>query len=257
MKNYTGGGDKVKEYLVDAIVLKSVRAREADRVVTLYTRQHGKKRAVAHGAEKPASRKRGAVQPFSCSRIMLRRGRDLDTVSQGEGLEIFPDLRQSLEGLATASYLAELVDAFTPDEDPNPAVFDLLLETFRLLGGRDHSTAARAFEIKLISLLGYRPGVESCVLCGSPGGEKVYFLPEQGGMICSGCRPGAGMALEISRGTLENLKVLLRWETSRLHQIRIDPSSERELKMIIGRFIEYHLEKKVKSARFIDLLEGR
>ncbi len=248
----------MKEYLVDAIVLKSVRAREADRVVTLYTRQMGKKRAVAHGAEKPASRKRGAVQPFSYSRLLLRRGRDLDTVSQGEGIEIFPGLRQSLEGLATASYLAELVDSFTPDEDPNQAIFDLLLDTFRILGDGDQSNAAWAFELKLVSLLGYRPGMEACVLCGSPvEGDRVRFLPEQGGILCSGCLPGAGRVLEITRGTLESLKALARWETRRVHRIKIDPSSGREIKKIIRRFTEYHLEKAVKSGRFIDLVNGR
>ncbi|MCL6571296.1 MAG: DNA repair protein RecO [Bacillus sp. (in: Bacteria)] len=248
----------MKEYLVDAIVLKSVRAREADRIITLYTRQSGKKKVIAYGAEKPASRKRGAVQPFSCSRLLLRRGRDLDTVVQGEILEYFTGLRQSLKGLAAANYLAELVDAFTPDEDPNPAIFDLLLETFRVMESGDRATAAWAFQIKLVSLLGYRPGLDACVICESPvPGKKICFLPEQGGIVCSGCRPEAGQGLEISRGTLESIKTLMRWDTRRLHQIKIDPSSGREIKKAIGHFIEYHLEKEIKSGRFMDLVDHR
>ncbi len=204
--------------------------------------------------EKPASRKRGAVQPFSCSRLLLRRGRDLDTVCQGEGLEIFPGLRQSLEGLATANYLAELVDAFTPDEDPNPAIFDLLLETYRLLGGGDDSTPAWSFEIKLVSLAGYRPGLDHCVICGSPvEGSRVFFMPDQGGVVCAGCR--AGGALEISRGALESLKALMRWETSRVRQIRVDPSSGSEIKKLMREYIEYQLEKGIKSSKFIDLVD--
>lgn len=245
----------MKEYLVDAIVLKSVKSREADRVITLYTRQAGKKRVVAHGVEKPASRKRGAVQPFGYSRLLLRRGRDLDTVSQGEGLEIFPALRQSLEGLAGASYLAELVDSFTPDEDPNPRVFDLLLETLGIMGGKYDFVAVRAFEVKLVSLLGYRPGLEACVLCGSPpDGEKACFVPHQGGIVCAKCRAGPGGGLEIRRGTLENLKALLRWETGRVYQIRLDAAASREIKEMMRRFIEYHLEKGIKSRKFEDLI---
>lgn len=248
----------MKEYLVDAIILKSVRAREADRVITLYTRQLGKKRAMAHGAEKPASRKRGVVQPFSCSRLLLRRGRDLDAVCQGEGLEIFPNLRQSLEGLAMANYLAELVDAFTPDEDPNPAIFDLLLETYRLLGGRDDSTPARAFEIKLVSLAGYRPELEHCVICGYPAeGGRVCIVPEHGGIVCAGCRPEAGGAPEISRGALESLKALMRWDTPRVRQIKVDPSPGSEIKKLMRHYIEYHLEKGIKSSKFIDLMDRR
>lgn len=246
----------MKEYLVDAIILKSIRAREADRVLTLYTRQEGKKRVIAHGVEKPTSRKRGAVQPFACSRLMLRRGRDLDSVSQGEGLEIFPKLRQSLEGLARASYLAELVDAFSMDGDPNPLVFDLLRNTFRVLG-RDHDfVALRAFEIKLLTLLGYRPGLENCVSCGASSEKGViYFSVEQGGIICEQCRPAISGAVQISRGALANLKALMHWEMARLYQLRINTAAGKEMKSIVGRFIEYHLERRLKSARFEELLD--
>lgn len=247
----------MKEYMVDAVVLKSVRSREADRLITIYTRQAGKKRVMAHGAEKPASRKRGSVQPFTCSRLLLRRGKDLDSVSQGEGIEVFPALRQSLEGLAGASYLAELVDAFTPDEDPNPRVYELLLDTFRLLGGKFDFVAVRAFEIKLVSLLGYRPGLDACVICGSPAaGERVYFLPDQGGIVCVQCRSGSDRVLEIARGSLENLKTLLRWETARVHQIKIDTASGSEIKNLMRCFIECHLEKGIKSRKFEDLVNG-
>ncbi|MFZ5633573.1 MAG: DNA repair protein RecO [Bacillota bacterium] len=247
----------MKEYLVDAIILKSIKAGEADRVLTLYTRQVGKKRVIAHGVEKPTSRKRGAVQPFGYSRLLLRRGRDLDSVSQGEGIEIFPGLRQSLEGLARASYLAELVDAFTLDGDPNPQIFELLRDTFMLLGGRCDFVAARAFEIKLVSLLGYRPGLEACVLCGVPAGrERVYFGAGQGGIVCGRCRSGSGGTVEISRGALENLKALMRWETGRIHQLRITPAAGKEIKNVMRRFIEYHLEKTVKSLKFEELLDG-
>ncbi|MCL5057752.1 MAG: DNA repair protein RecO [Actinobacteria bacterium] len=245
----------MKDYLVDAVVLKSARTREADRVLTLYTRQVGKIRAMAHGVEKPASRKRGAVQPFSYSRLLLRRGREIDSVSQGEGVEIFPALRQNLDGLARASYIAEMVDAFTVDEDPNTGVFELLLATFDILGrGSDH-IAARAFDIKLMSLVGYRPGLECCVMCGSAGGERLWFVPGQGGIVCAECGPGPGGGLEISRGSLETLKALLRWDIGRIYQIRPDPRTGREIAGVMKRFVEYQLEKSIKSARFVELLE--
>ena len=242
------------EYMVDAFILKSVKAMEADRVITLYTRQMGKIRVMAHGAEKPTSRKRGAVQPFSFSRLLLRKGKDLDSVSQGEGVELFPALRQSLDGLAMASYLVELVDALTPDEDPNPDVFKLLLDTFRILGLGYDSVVMRSFEIKIISLLGYRPCLDSCVVCGSTELERVYFVPAQGGIVCAGCRSVLGQAVEISRGSLENLKTLMRWDTGRTHQLKITPLAGKEMKNVMRKFIEYHLERGMKSLKFEDLL---
>ncbi|MHB8158206.1 MAG: DNA repair protein RecO, partial [Desulfocucumaceae bacterium] len=239
----------MKDYLVDAIILKSIKAREADRVLTLFTRQLGKIRVMAHGVEKPASRKRGAVQPFSYSRLLLRRGRDIDSVSQGEGIEIFPALRQSLDGIARASYMAELADMFTPEEDPHPDVFELLLDTFSMLGHNCDQGAVRAFEIKLVSCLGYRPNLDNCVLCGLPvPGERVCFAPGQGGIVCEGCSPGVSNGLLVSRGSLETLKALLRWETGRIGQIRINPGAGGEIKSIMSKFIEYHIEKGIRSA---------
>jgi DNA repair protein RecO (recombination protein O) len=245
----------MKDYLVDAVILKSDRTREADRVITLYTRQVGKIRAMAHGVEKPTSRKRGAVQPFSHSKLLLRRGREIDTVSQGEGVELFPTLRQSLEGLARASYIAEMVDAFTVDEDPHGGIFNLLLETLGILGRGCDQIAARAFDIKFMSLLGYRPELECCVLCGSAGGERLWFVPGQGGVVCADCLSGPAGALAISKGSLATLKALLRWDMGRIYQIRPDPRTGGEIAGIMKKFIEFQLEKGIKSARFLELVE--
>jgi len=245
----------MRDYLVDCIILKSVKCREADRIITIYTRQAGKKRAIAYGVEKPTSKKRGAVQPFSCSKLMLRRGGELETVSQGEGVEIFPAIRQSLQGLTVASYLAELVDVFTPDEDPNPAVFQLLLETLGGLGGDYDFAAVRAFEIKLLSLIGFQPGLDLCVMCGVPPGDgDVYFSPAQGGVVCCDCRHGAGRVLVVSRGSLENLKALMGWKIERVRRLKISPAARDEIKKMMRAFIQYRLERSMKTVNFKDLL---
>lgn len=246
----------MKEYMVEAFILKSVKAREADRVLTIFTRQAGKKRVMAHGVEKITSRKRGAVQPFSHSRLLLRQGRELDSVSQGEGIDIFPVLRQSLYGLTRAIYLAELVDALTPDEDPNAGVFQLLLDTYGLLGGDSGFAAARAFELKLVSYLGYRPVLDNCILCNlPPSGGKLRFVPEHGGVVCAGCFSGPAAGTEITRGALENMKTLLRWDMGRIHQLRMSALAGKEIRNVIRRYIEFYLEKGIKSLSFEDLLD--
>lgn len=249
----------MKEYLVDAVILKSIRAREADRVITLYTRQMGKKRVMAHGVEKPTSKKRGSVQPFGFSRLLLRSGKDLDSVSQGEGIEIFPVLRQSLSGLSKAGYLAELVDSFTVDEDPNIRIFNILLETFRALGGEFDFVAARAFEIKLVSFLGYSPALDNCMSCEvslEGEGKNVFFVPSQGGVLCSECISELGQSIVLSRGALKNLKALRGWPINRLHQLKISASAGMEIKNLMKHFIEYYLEKKIKALAFEELIDN-
>ncbi|MEG3067513.1 MAG: DNA repair protein RecO [Syntrophaceticus schinkii] len=111
-------------YKAEAIVLRSIVYGEADRILTLFTREDGKVSAIAKGVRKTTSRLRGAVQLFSHTRLVLYSGRSLDTVSQGEAEDEFSYLERDLECFATASYCAELVSRLTPErEAPAEGVF--------------------------------------------------------------------------------------------------------------------------------------
>lgn len=246
----------MKLYKVQAVVLKSVNIRDADMLLTLFTMEKGKIKVMAYGACKPTSRKRGAVQPFSHSRFLLRRGNGPDTVSQCELIEMFPELRCRLDKIGYATYLSELVDGMTAQGEPAEAVFALLLEGLRRLGDADHRLLARAFEIKLLSMLGYRPCLEHCVQCGAPlGAGPLTFHPGAGGVLCAGCaREGSG-GLSCNRGTIELLKLLLRWPLARLGQLRPGLRERQEMREILRRHMEYHLERQMKSTRFLALLE--
>ncbi|OAT85799.1 DNA repair protein RecO [Desulfotomaculum copahuensis] len=241
-------------YKVSALVLKAVNIREADLILTLFSRERGKIRVLAYGACKPGSRKRGAVQPFSCANFLLCRGRDLDTVSQADLQEMFPALRERLDLLGYASYLAELVDAFTAEGEAAPAVFELLQQSFGLLGHIQTALLTRAFEIKLLTLLGYRPCLESCVSCGGAlGGEPVYHAGA-GGMLCPRCAALQHGGLRCRRGTVATLRLLLRWDLRRLNRLRPDDAIRREMRQILRRHMEYHLERRMKSLQFLRLI---
>ncbi|MBI3915321.1 MAG: DNA repair protein RecO, partial [Chloroflexi bacterium] len=103
-------------YRVQAIILKRTDMGEADRLLTLYTRDHGKLRAMAKGARKPASRKSGHVELFMHSELLLARGRNLDIVTQAETRHAFLPLQSDLHRLGYAYYFAELLDQFTEDQ---------------------------------------------------------------------------------------------------------------------------------------------
>jgi DNA repair protein RecO len=120
-------------YKAEAIVLRSMVYKEADRILTLFTREEGKVSAIARGVRKTTSRLRGAVQLFSHTHLVLYSGRSLDTVSQGDAEEHFSYLEQDLERFSTASYCAELVDRLTQAREQQPKVFFLLLSALRAL----------------------------------------------------------------------------------------------------------------------------
>ncbi|MCL6634696.1 MAG: DNA repair protein RecO [Peptococcaceae bacterium] len=244
-------------YKTEAIVLRARDCGNGDKLLVLYSREHGKIKVMAHGAARPSSRKRGAVQPFTRTKFLIRRGRELDSVSQCEGVEMFSFLRGDLEKISYASYLAELVDALTPEEEPNEPLFLLLLETLRLMGEGDAEMLARAFEIRAAGFMGYRPVLEACACCRGPVHGRLFFSPAQGGMLCEACGPGGPDALPCNRGTVEILKILSGWHPARLRQLKVERRDRNRLREILHEYLKYHLERELKSAAFLSrILSG-
>lgn len=246
----------MKLYKQEAVVLKAVIMGEAHLLLTLFSPEKGKVRAVAYGAAKPASRKRGAVQPFTRSLFLLRRGRELDSVAQCEVLEAFPEVRESLERLACAFYLADLLDGATAEGEPAAPLYQLFLETLRALKEVDTHVLCRAFEAKMLALLGWRPSLGRCASCGeSVGGTTVSFHIPSGGVICPSCASRTEGALTCRRGTVEWLKTLLCWETARLGQLKVDRPAKKELKEILHSYMLHHLERSARSLAFLEASE--
>ncbi|BAF59078.1 MAG: DNA repair protein RecO [Pelotomaculum sp.] len=242
----------MKLYKADAIVLRARDCGEGDKILTLYSREHGRIKAMAHGVSKPTSRKRGAVQPFTRSRFLLRRGRELDTVSQCEGVETFPFLRESLERIGYASYVAELVEALTPEGEPNESLFFLLLDVLRLLAGGDAEMLARAFELKVAALLGYCPVLERCSHCQGALAGPLFFSSSLGGAVCGLCVAFAANPVEVNKGTLEILKALLNWPLARIGLLRVNRRFRNRIRLILRQYLTYHLERDLKSYAFLD-----
>ncbi|GAB6180078.1 DNA repair protein RecO [Desulfotomaculum defluvii] len=246
----------MKTYKIDAIVLKARDMREADKILTVYSIQKGKQRIVAHGAAKPNSRKRGAVQPFCFSEFMLHRGRELDSISQAELREGFSELRLDLDRITAAAYVAELIDGFTAEEEPNQSIFRLFYSTLHLIAaGGQTGMILRAFEAKLLGYSGLQPELNHCSLCDVEIQDtKVSFGPQQGGLLCKGCAGLEKQIMKFSRGTIEILKTIYRWELTKLHQLKVPEALKRELHMLLRTYIEYHLEKRLKTTEFMDRL---
>lgn len=245
----------MKTYKLDAIILKSRDMREADKVITIYSIQRGKQRAVAHGAAKPTSRKRGAVQPFCYSSLMLHRGREIDSVSQAELKEGFADLRYDLDRLTAAAYLAELTDNFVGEGEPNQELFALLLSTLYLLAASDVEMALRVYEARLLNLAGFQPELMGCNHCGAPFKEtKVWFAVERGALLCQACASQENKLAVFSRGTLEVLKSLYRFQVTKLQQLKVPEALKKELNQLLRAYLEYHLEKRLKTTEFLDRL---
>jgi len=242
-----------RSYRAEAVILRRMDLGEADRLLTIYSREHGKLKQVAKGARRPSSRKAGHLELFTHVQIQAARGRELDVITQVEALNPFSQLRSNLTQLGQASYLIELIDRFTVEAEPNGALFSLLIRSLELLdqGGNAHNIT-RAFELRLLDLVGYRPELFHCVHCNEPiRPEGQYFSFEDGGILCKSCGNKAGLARPISLGALKILRHVQREPLSNFQSMQVRAAVQSELDALMEGFLSYLLERKLNSPEFL------
>lgn len=245
----------MKLYKTDAIIVRTRDYREADRLVTLFTRERGKVQAIAKGARKLKSRKRGVIQLLTYGGFMLHEGRNLDTIAQCEIINSFQELRGDLDRLAYATYMAELADGFVMDNEPNDELFLLLVTSLHLLGHLDPEILTRAYELRLLANAGFRPELDNCVSCHRPVPEgKLQFSPAFGGVLCRECAAPDVTATAVTAGDVNVLKRLLQIDLRRLNVLKISPVTKKLLAGIMRAYIRCRLEKRVKSLDFLNCL---
>lgn len=252
---------KLKErlYRVQAIVLRRRDWGEADRLLTLYTRERGKLQAVAKGARKPASRKTGHVELFSRVQLLIARGRSLDIVTQAEMVEPYQAIRESLERSSLAHYMAELLDRFSGEGEAEPDMFELLAGGLSWLCQASDEAhlrlAARYYELHLLELAGFRPELESCPVCGQTL-EPVdcFFSPADGGVLCPRCGEGKREALALSLAAFKVLRYGQRRDWSIFSRLQLQPALQAELERVMHHYLTFILERQLKSVDFIHRL---
>ncbi len=246
-----------RAFRTEVIILSRQDFGEADRLLVLFTPRHGKLRAIAKGARKPTARKTGHVELFARTDMLLHHGRDLMIVSQAEMVEPYLAVREDLTRAAYANYVAELLDRFTTDEDQAESadLFTLLDTTLtRLCGDSDRRIVARAYEIRLLDIVGFRPQLNRCALCDTPI-EPVdqFFSARQGGVVCPTC--GASLPPEavvtISRHGLHALRALQREPWARVEALQLNEPLHLEIERVMLGYLVALLEKRLQSVDFI------
>lgn len=248
-------------YRAEGVVLRTRPLGEADLVVTLYTAEEGKIEAVARGGRRLRSRLLGCIQPFSHGRYFLWRGRTLDSLSQGELVRSFRELREDLLRMACASYLAELVDGLTPEREPSRAIFSLLLEGWGFLAGSPPETnsvlnGVSVFELRLLNILGYAPQLWQCLSCKTAEEGEWYFGIRTGGLLCARCASQDETARPVSGETLGGLRQLASTPLARAGVLRLSPGARAEMRELLKGYCIYRAERELKSAGFLDLVRG-
>jgi DNA repair protein RecO (recombination protein O) len=238
-------------YRDEAIVLRTQKLGEADRIITLLTRSSGRVRAVAKGVRRTTSRFGSRLEPFTHVDLQLAEGRSLDVVTQAETLHPFAgQIGSDYERYTAGTVMLETAERLVvEDKEPSLQQFLLLVGALRAMceAGRSPSLVLDSFLLRSLSVAGYAPTFEACSRCGTEGPHRS-FSPAAGGMLCASCRvPGSANP---APATVALLGALLAgdWPVVEASEAR----HRKEANGLVAAYLHWHLERGLKSLAHVE-----
>ena len=236
-------------YRDEAVVLRTHKLGEADRIVTVLSRYHGQVRAVAKGVRRTASKFGARLEPFMVADIQFYEGRTLDTISQVETIGSYGrEIIEDYAAYTAATAMVETAERLT-GEDSQPQQYLLLVGALRSLSNREHepSLILDSYLLRALAIAGWAPNFFDCSRCGEPGPHEAFVM-QVGGVVCRDCRP-AGAAV-IDPLTAEHLGALLAGDWALLD------SSPESIKVaasgIVAAYSQWHIERGLKSLQHVE-----
>lgn len=232
----------------EAVVLRSIRYGEADRILHLYSKTRGRIGAIAKGARKPRSRFGGRLEPFFRLDLILHEGRgDLMTVTSATTVDGYPRLRSSGAALTAGARACDAVLRLLDSEEPNPPAYNLLCRYLSLLDDPAEQRAAAletalSFRMKLALVAGFAPELASCARCGETD-HIAGFSGAAGGVVCGSCEASSfPLGEEAHRFMVEGFAKSLSEAPA------AEPSALRQVERAINETLEHHAHVQLRAA---------
>lgn len=259
----------------EAIVIKAINLREADKIITFFSREYGKIQGIAKGIRKMKTRYSGKLELFTRVNVIffqkaealegvgLQGAHPLLRVTQVDVVEMFPSLHTDFNKIVGASYIAEFLNKVFEDYDhTHPEVYALVCETLRTLAGTDQiRNILPAFEIKLLVHLGYAPILDYCSNCGERNLDVAHTLTSQlgfssatGGVLCSRCKPLKKESLAVTMQAIRVLQQLFIAKMSQIPMVPLPKEQYQEIKIILTNYFQYHVGLSLKTETFVQKL---
>lgn len=236
-------------YRDEAVVLRTHKLGEADRIITFLSRYHGQIRAVAKGVRRTASKFGARLEPFMVVDAQFYEGRSLDIVNQVESLGAYGrEITADYATYTAATAMVELAEKLTGD-DSSPQQYLLLLGALRSLanGDRDCLITLDSYLLRALSIAGWAPNFENCAKCGSPGLHNAFSV-QLGGIVCADCRQ-AGVAV-IEPETAAHLGALLAGDWEAVDAA--NPKTRAAASGIVAAYSQWHIERGLKSLQHVE-----
>ncbi len=242
----------------DAIILRHIDYGESDRIVTFFTREHGRRKGFARGARKSRKRYGPGLELFAQVRMHWTppRSGELLSLREVELVDLRTGLRNDLEAMALAGYGCELVEELIGEDPGHPETYDLLRAFLDHLAGKGGTPESRMlFELRLLNHVGYVPHFLHCSECDNdlPAAD-VSFDAARGGSLCENCA-SAGVGLRLARMTLGSLSKILHSPEDNFADIHLSPQTLDEGGEAIFSAIKTQLHRPLRSLSFLETLQ--
>ncbi|MEI7642755.1 MAG: DNA repair protein RecO [Chloroflexales bacterium] len=245
-------------YQTEAVILRRSDFAEADRLLLLAT-PAGKRRVVAKGVRKTTSRIAGHIELFTHTTLLLAIGRNLDIITQSQVIDSFSHMRVDIARLGCAYYIAELYDKFTEDGDESRPLFQLLADAYAALDySLNPDLVLRSYELSLLQIVGYRPHLHRCAVCGDLLTEEAdQFSPQLGGVICPRDRTADQRAMTLSGPAFRLLRYLQSQPLNAVETLHLSAMVRSEAEGLLRVYLRHLLERDLKSITFLqDVMRG-
>ena len=242
----------------EGIVLKAVRYKDNDLILTIFTRKLGKIAALAKGAKKNKSSLLSSSQLFSYSNYTLKKHGNMYRVNQSDTIKSFYDLSYDLEAFSYATYITMLVESSTLENQTNNRLFVLLAQTLYLytLDNVDKQFITRAFELKFLDYIGFKPIINRCVSCGEKNSNNFVFNSYEGGILCESCRNIFNENKKIDITTIKLMEYILSNDILRCSKAKVSKYITYELQNILKQYLMIYLDDvNFKSLNLLNELE--
>ncbi|WP_150308985.1 DNA repair protein RecO [Planctomonas psychrotolerans] len=236
-------------YRDDVVVLRTHKLGEADRIVTMLSRSHGKIRAVAKGVRRTASKFGARLEPFMVADAQFYEGRSLDIITQAESIGSYGALiTADYASYTAASAMVETADRVTEDEG-SLQQYLLLVGALRSLSRGEHGASATldSYLLRALSLAGWAPSFSDCSRCGAPGPHRAIVV-QLGGVVCDACAPIGSPRPDLA--TIDQLSALLSGNWEIVEAATDDTRSKAS--GVVSAYTQWHLERGLRSLGYVD-----
>lgn len=249
-----------EQFTTNVINIKSYNISEADKIIVMYSKEKGLIKGVAKGIKKTTSKLGGRMDMLVANKLMLNKGKSLDTICQAEALNTFFNLRSDMNKLFYAMYCSEIVSNFGIENDPNSEEIYNLFYTFleKISNAKtkeETMLCVLRFQLKIMDITGYSIELDECVKClKSPNSEDIYFSIEQGGILCKECASDICKKVKIPQKIKEFLSTMLKEDFNAKTKYD-DLATEKICDTCINllkKYIEYYSPKKFKTTQMLE-----